>query len=92
MERLAISSVVTCPLLWLFRSLGAHWLYYGRQKGGQSYRFFGLASIAAIVMPYLTIAEQTAVAVTCHDCNAVSHLGIYWKEINATPPLFPLER
>jgi hypothetical protein len=53
-------------------------------------RYFGLASISAIVAPFATVVDMLAVATTCHDCNAASNLGVYWRAINAEGPGFPL--
>ena len=71
---------------------GAHWLYNGAQKTGQCYRFFGLSGLQAILTPFLHIEDMAALATTCHDCNSVATLGMFWKTINVDNPKFPLDR
>ncbi len=76
----------------LTRAAGAHWLCHNRGVSGQSYRFFGLSGVTPLLSQFLQITDMTALAITCHDVNSVSTLGIYWKTINVDSPVFPLDR
>ena len=87
--RLAVGSL---SLKRLVVAAGAHWLYSNRRVPGQCFRLFGVSGVVSMVTQYLHVEDMTAVAVTCHDCNSVSTLGIFWRIVNFDGPRFPLER